>query len=279
MRIRQPASNLKSHQRASAEEGRLGYHPHVRQAGRHDDPLHGRVDLGTGLRVICSVSHPGPLPATEIIAPRPTLPHLACAGVPAVRGPGKGGLRREEGLHPSPGRRLARHCYSLGGRRGPLSSPAEPRRMRLAISSWTRTRLAPPCAVRHGPELPRVVRSLLPLSPEPTRTGLTAGPAAASTAQGTDPGDDSYDLRPDQPPRSSGAGPAPECCLSDPRGSNPAGSSTSSRANPNSSLGSGSLPTKEVSIHTVPFRSAVESQVYLASGCAHSFNLHESLLL
>ena len=169
----------------------------MRQAGRHDDPPHGRVDLGIGLRVICFGSHPGPLPATEIIAPRPTLPHLACAGVPAACGPGKGGLRREEGLHLSPGRRLARHCYSLGGRRGPLSSPAEPRRMRLAISSWTRTRLAPPCAVRHGPELPRVVRSLLPLSPEPTRTGLTAGPAAASIAQGTDPGDDSYDLRPD----------------------------------------------------------------------------------
>jgi hypothetical protein len=211
MRIWQPASNLKSHQRASAEEGRLGYHPPVRQAGRHDDPSHGRVDLGTGLRVICSVSHPGPLPATEIIAPRPTLPHLACAGIPAARGPGKGGLRREEGLHPSPGRRLARHCHSLEGRRGPLSSPAEPRRMRLAISSWTRTRLAPPCAVRHGPELPRVVRSLLPLSPEPTRTGLTAGPAAASTAQGTDPGDDSYELRPDQPPTITGAGSAPEC--------------------------------------------------------------------
>ena len=83
MRIWRPASNLKSHQRASAEEGRLGYHPPVRQAGRHDDPPHGRVDLGIGLRVICSGSHPGPLPATEIIAPRPTLPHLACAGVAA----------------------------------------------------------------------------------------------------------------------------------------------------------------------------------------------------
>ena len=176
MRAWQPASNLKSHQWASAEEGRLGYHPPVRQAGRHDDPLHGRVDLGIGLRVICSVSHPGPLPATEIIAPRPTLSHLAWPGYPPKRGLGKGGLRREEGLHLSPGRRPARHCYSLVGRRGPLSSPAEPRRMRLAISSWTRTRLAPPCAVRHGPELPRVVRSLLPLSPEPTRTRTHRGP-------------------------------------------------------------------------------------------------------
>ena len=57
--------------------------------------------IGTGPRVNCHVSHPGPLPATEIIAQQTTLPRLACAGTPthlrALRGrslPG-GGLTPE----------------------------------------------------------------------------------------------------------------------------------------------------------------------------------------